>query len=248
GSVPPSGSRAVDASPATGQAAKKKAIATEPEVENSSSDDDDPQTIAAALARKSSRSDPRTDPWADDEPLADQLVRHRSSRQAGEGSSAAGDDASASQAQVPTGFNNPPPPIGAANNMQLALVSVQVIDDSSPEVEQRIPLPETPREQPTAVLIMEQIVPDSASVPGQVDQEPLPIAILREPLSLENPAPIEEVAAAAIEGLGENPAEPDGANADNQEAFPDAPQAPEVEDEVNPEPVLEAVPVAEPLE
>ncbi|XP_062005998.1 uncharacterized protein LOC133723197 [Rosa rugosa] len=216
GSVPPSGSRTVNASPATGQAAKKKAIVMEPEVEDSSSDDDDPQT-----------------------------VRRRSSRQVGEGSSVAGENASASHAQAPTGSNNPPPPISATNNMQLALVPVQVIDDSSPEVEERIPLPDTPREPPTAVLTMEQVAPDSVPVSGEVDQEPMPIAILHEPPILENPAPIEEVAAATVEVLGENPAEPDGADADNQESVPDAPQVPEVGDGVNPEPVLEAVPVTE---
>ncbi|XP_061993544.1 uncharacterized protein LOC133711434 [Rosa rugosa] len=221
GSVPPSGIRAVDASPATSQAAKQKAIVTEPEVEDSSSDDDDPQT-----------------------------VRRRSSRQVGEGSSAAGNDASASHAQAPTGSNNPPPPISAANNMQLALVPVQVIDDSSPEVEERMPLPDTSREQPTAVLTMEQVAPDLVPVSGEVNQEPVPIAILREPPVEENqnPGPIEQVAAATVEVLGESPAEPDGADADNQEPVPDAPQAPEVGNGVNPEPVMEAVPVAEPLE
>ncbi|XP_040374690.1 uncharacterized protein LOC121052849 [Rosa chinensis] len=97
GSMPPSGCRVVDASPAIGQAKKKKVIATEPEVENSSSDDDDPQTIAAALALKRSHADPQTDPWAEDEPVADRLVRRRSSRQVGEGSSAPGEGVSGSQ-------------------------------------------------------------------------------------------------------------------------------------------------------
>ncbi|XP_040373611.1 uncharacterized protein LOC121052493 [Rosa chinensis] len=65
-SQPSSCGQAATASPAIDQAGKQKAIATEPEVKDSS-DDEDSQTIAAALARKHNSSDP----WAQDEPIAD---------------------------------------------------------------------------------------------------------------------------------------------------------------------------------
>ncbi|KAM5554362.1 hypothetical protein ABKV19_022637, partial [Rosa sericea] len=147
GRIPSTGNRAVDASPATGQAAKQKAKVIEPEGEDSSSEDDDPQTIAAALARKRSRADPQTDLWAEDEPVADRLV----------------------------------------------------IDDSSPEVEERMSLPDTSREQPIATLLLEQSTPDSVPASGAVAQEPVPTTILREPPVEEDPNAIPNEEAVARE-------------------------------------------------
>ncbi|XP_062020879.1 uncharacterized protein LOC133737305 [Rosa rugosa] len=180
GCAPPSGNRAVGVSPATGLAAKQKAILTKPEVEDTSSDDDDPQTIAAVLARKRSRAELRTDPWAEDEPAADRLVCRRLSRQVGEGSSAAGEGVSGTKAQETNG--DPPSAINAADNMQLVVVPEQVIDDSSPEVEERMSLLPTFREEPIPLLA--STVPDSGPTFGETAL--VPTASFRE-------LPVEEV-------------------------------------------------------
>ncbi|XP_061993745.1 uncharacterized protein LOC133711657 [Rosa rugosa] len=152
GNAPSSGSRAANASQATGQSGKQKAVMTEPEDNESSADDDDSQT-----------------------------VRHRSLRHTEEGSSAAGEGTYASQAQAPTIVNNSPPPAGAANNAQLALIPVQIIDDSSPEAEDRVPLPDAPHEEPSDIPVLEQIAPDSIPVPSEANPEAMPAVVEREP-------------------------------------------------------------------
>ncbi|XP_062014011.1 uncharacterized protein LOC133730439 [Rosa rugosa] len=166
--------RAAGVPPATGPAAKQKAKLSKPEVEDTSSDDDDPQTIAAALARKRSRAEFRTDPWATDEPIADRLVRRKFSGQVGEGSSVAGEGVSGTPTQENNGDS--PSAINAASNMQLVVVLAQVIDDSSPELEERLPLLHTPREQP--LLLLEASVPDSG--PTSCETAPIPTADSRE--------------------------------------------------------------------
>ncbi|XP_024163793.2 uncharacterized protein LOC112170704 [Rosa chinensis] len=221
GNVPPSGSRAVSASPATGQSEKQK-------------------IAAAALAHKCSRSDPLTDPWKEDEPIADRLVRLRSSRQTGEGSLAASEGTSASQAQAPLDSDNPPPPASIASDVQLASIPVQVIDDSSPKSEERMPLLDAPHEEPSVAHVLVQIVPDP--IPGEEVQEPAPIAILYEPPAAENLGPVEEAAVAA-EVLGANPANPAGEDMANQEP---APHVPEAGERMNFESGPEAAPVVEP--
>ncbi|XP_062028384.1 uncharacterized protein LOC133744265 [Rosa rugosa] len=224
--------------PATGPAAKQKAKLSKPEVEDSSSDDDDPQTIAAALARKRSRTEFRTDPWATDDPVADRLVRRRFSRQVGEGFSAAGEGVSGTPAQETNGDS--PSAINAASNMQLVIVPAQVIDDSSPEFEERLPLLHTPREQ--SILLLESAVPDTGPTSG----ETAPIATADS-----SELPVEEgpnVEAVVGEITDEVPAEP-VPNVVGEEPAPHAPQVIEVEEiGALPEPVPEAIPVAEPLE
>ncbi|XP_062006130.1 uncharacterized protein LOC133723336 [Rosa rugosa] len=147
----------------------------EPEDKESSSDDDDMQTIAALSARKRARSDPRTDLWAEDEPIADRLVRHRSSRHAEEGSSTVGEGTSASQALAPTVVTHSPTPAGAVDNAQLALIPVQIIDDSSPEAENSVLPLDAPREETNDV-----------PVPSEASPETMLAIIVYEP-------PIEEV-------------------------------------------------------
>ncbi|XP_062009689.1 uncharacterized protein LOC133726198 [Rosa rugosa] len=251
GSAPLSGSRATNASQAAGQSGKQKAIMIEPEDKESSSDDDDMQTIAALSARKRARSDPRTDLWAEDEPIADRLVRHRSSRHAEEGSSTVGDGKSASQAPAPTVVNHSPTPAGAVENAQLALIPVQIIDDSSPEAENRVLPLDAPREEPSDVPVLEQIAPDSIPVPSDANPETMLAIIVYEP-------PIEEVP--NVVGTGDDvigaveaeAAEP-VPNVVDQELPPPAPQVAEAEElEDLPEPAPEVpepvpeVPVAEP--
>ncbi|XP_062016788.1 uncharacterized protein LOC133733178 [Rosa rugosa] len=220
---------------------------TEPEDKESSSDDDDSQTIAALSARKRSRSDPRTDLWAEDEPIADRLVRHRSLRHTEEGSSAAGEGTSASQAQAPTIVNNSPPPASAASNAQLALIPVQIIDDSSPEAEDRVPLPDAPRKEPSDIPVLEQIAPDSIPIPSEANPEAMPAVVVREPPAEENPNAFntEDAVAEAVEAEAAEPA----LNMVGQELLPPAPQVTEAGELGDlPEPMPEAAPVAEPPE
>ncbi|XP_061993940.1 uncharacterized protein LOC133711875 [Rosa rugosa] len=238
GRAPPSSNRAAGFPPATGPAAKQKAKLSKPEVEDSFSDDDDPQTIAAALARKRSRAEFRTDLWATDEPVADRLVRRRFSRQVGEGSSAAGEGVSGTPAQETNGDS--PSAINVASNMQLGVVPAQVIDDSSPEFEERLPLLHTPREQP--ILLLESAVPDSGPTSGET--APIPTVDSRE-LPVEEDPNVEVVVG---EIADEAPAEP-VPNVVGEEPAPHAPLVIEVEEiGALPEPVPEAIPVAEPLE
>ncbi|XP_040369488.1 uncharacterized protein LOC121051325 [Rosa chinensis] len=105
-----------------------------------------------------------------------------------------------------------------------------------------MPLPDAPREEPNATPVLAQIAPDP--IPSEVVQEPVPIATLHEPPAVENLGPVGEVAV-AVEVLGANPADPAGEDVANQEP---APHAPEAGKRVNVEPVLETVPVVEPLE
>ncbi|XP_062028352.1 uncharacterized protein LOC133744229 [Rosa rugosa] len=246
GSSPLSGSRAANASQAADQSGKQKAVMIEPEDKESSSSDDDMQTIAALSARKRARSDPRTDLWAEDEPIADRLVRHRSSRHAEEGSSTVGEGTSASQAPAPTVVNHSPPPAGAVDNAQLASIPVQIIDDSSPEAENRVLLLDAPREEPSDVPVLEQTAPDSIPVPSEASPETMLAIIVYEP-------PIEEVP--NVVGTGDDvigaveaeAAEP-VPNVVDRELPPPAPQVAEAEElEDLPEPVPE-VPIAEPPE
>ncbi|XP_061997797.1 uncharacterized protein LOC133715343 [Rosa rugosa] len=220
---------------------------TEPEDKESSSDDDDSQTIAALSARKRSRSDPRTDLWAGDEPIADRLVRHRSLRHTEEGSSAAGEGTSASQAQAPTIVNNSPPPAGAASNAQLALIPVQIIDDSSSEAEDRVPLPDATRKESSDIPVLEQIAPDSIPIPSEANPEAMPSVVVREPPAEENPNAFntEDAVAEAVEAEAAEPA----LNMVGQELLPPAPQVTEAGELGDlPEPMPEAAPVAEPPE
>ncbi|PRQ25511.1 hypothetical protein RchiOBHm_Chr6g0284481 [Rosa chinensis] len=131
--------------------------------------------------------------------------------------------------------------------MQLVLVPIQVIDDNSPEVEERVPLPDISHGQPTATLLLEQAGPDSIPVSSEVAQEPVLTAILRKLLAEEDPNAIPNEEAAVTEGeiVTENPAEL-VLDVVGQDPAPQAIEAGEVEE--NPEPLPEAVPVAEPLE
>ncbi|PRQ35142.1 putative aminotransferase-like, plant mobile domain-containing protein [Rosa chinensis] len=242
GSAPRSGSRTIRASPAVDQPGKQKAVIAEPEVEDSSSDDDNPQTVAAALARKRSRSDPGTDPWEEDEPIANRLVRRRSSGQTGEGSLVTGEGTSASQAQAPTDSSNLPPPASAVSVAQLASIPVQVIDDSSPELEEGIAPLDAPPEEPIAAQPLTQIVLNP--FPDEAAQEPAPIAILHEPSAAESPNPVGETAI-DVEVPVADPADPIGEDMVIQEP---APHVPEVGEGANAEPEPEAVPVIEPQE
>ncbi|XP_062021103.1 uncharacterized protein LOC133737590 [Rosa rugosa] len=222
----------------------------EPEDRESSYDDDDSQTIAALSARKRSRSDPRTDLWAEDEPIA--LVRHRSSRHTEGGSSAAGEGTSASQAQAPTIVNNSPPPAGAASSTQLSLIPVQIIDDSSPEAEDRVPLLDAPREESSDIPVLEQIAPDSIPISNEANPKAMPAVVVREPPAeesdntfLQNPNAFntEDAVAEAVEAEAVEPA----LNMVGQELPPPAPQVAEAGELADlPEPVPEAASVAEP--
>ncbi|XP_062014152.1 uncharacterized protein LOC133730610 [Rosa rugosa] len=251
----------------------------EPGDKESSSDDDDMQTIAALSARKRARSDPRTDLWAEDEPIADRLVRHkhtkhlleisfhsvrlcnnphlqvrhRSSRHAEEGSSTVGEGTSASQAPAPTVVNHSPTPAGAVDNAQLALIPVQIIDDSSPEAENRVLPLDAPHEEPSDVSVLEQIAPDSIPVPSEASPETMLAIIVYEP-------PIEEVPNVVgtgddVIGAAEEEAAEPVPNVVDQELPPPAPQVAEAEElEDLPEPAPEVpepvpeVPIAEPPE
>ncbi|XP_024178368.1 fruit protein pKIWI501-like [Rosa chinensis] len=152
GNAPLPGRCATSASPAAGQSGKQKAVLTELEAEDSSFDDDDPQTVAAALARKRSRSNPRTDPWAEDEPPADRLA--------------------------PVDPGNLPPPASTAGDVHSASIPVQIKEDSSPELEESTAPPDEPPEEPTAgnVPAEEIAVADPAEPIGEgmVAQEPAP--------------------------------------------------------------------------
>ncbi|XP_062021416.1 uncharacterized protein LOC133737988 [Rosa rugosa] len=218
GNAPSFGSRAANTFQATGQTGKQKAVMTGPEDNESSSDDDDSQT-----------------------------VRHRSSRHTEEGSSAAGEGPSASQAQAPTIVNNFPPPAGAASNAQLASVPVQIIDDSSPEAEDRVPPPDAPHEEPSDIPVLEQIAPDSIPVPSEANPEAMPAVVEHEPPAEENPNAFntEDAEAEAVEAEAAEPA----LSMVGQEPLPPAPQVTEAGGLGNlPEPMPEAAPVAEPPE
>ncbi|XP_024184705.1 uncharacterized protein LOC112189594 [Rosa chinensis] len=133
--------------------------------------------------------------------------------------------------------------------MQLVLVPIQVIDDSPPEVEERVSLPDISHGHPTA-LLLEQAGPDSIQAPGEVAQEPVLTSILHELPAEEDPnaIPNEEAAVTAGEIVVENPTEL-VLDVVGQEHAPYAPQAIEAgEAGENPEPMPEAVPVEEPLE
>ncbi|XP_062020883.1 proline-rich receptor-like protein kinase PERK13 [Rosa rugosa] len=222
GSAPLSGSHAANASQAAGQSGKQKAVMIEPEDKESSSDNDDMQT-----------------------------VRHRSSRHAEEGSSTVGEGTSASQAPAPTVVNHSPPPAGTVDNAQLASIPVQIIDDSSPEAENRVLLLDAPREEPSDVPVLEQIAPDSIPVPSEASPETMLAIIVYEP-------PIEEVPNVVgtgddVVGAVEAEAAEPIPNVVDQELPPPAPQVAEAEElEDLPEPAPEVpepvpeVPVAEP--
>ncbi|XP_061991266.1 uncharacterized protein LOC133709505 [Rosa rugosa] len=124
--------------------------------------------------------------------------------------------------------------------MQLVVVPVQVIDDSSHEPEERLPLLHIPREQP--ILLLESGVPDSGPTSGET--APIPTADSRELPAEEGP----NAEAVVREIEDEAPAEP-APNMVGEEPAPHAPQVIEVEEiGVLPELMPEAVPVAEPLE
>ncbi|XP_062003208.1 uncharacterized protein LOC133720756 [Rosa rugosa] len=171
-------------------------------------------------------------------------VRHRSLRHTEEGSSAAGEGTSASQAQAPTIVNNSPPPAGAASNAQLALIPVQIIDDSSPEAEDRVPLPDAPHKEPSDIPVLEQIAPDSIPIPSEANPEAMPAVVVREPPAEENPNAFntEDAVVEAVEAEAAEPA----LNMVGQELLPPAPQVTEAEELGDlPEPMPEAAPVAE---
>ncbi|XP_061993854.1 uncharacterized protein LOC133711776 [Rosa rugosa] len=154
---------------------------------------------------------------------------------------------SASQAQTPTIVNNSPPPAGAASNAQLASVLVQIIDDSSPEAEDRVPLPDAPHEEPSDIPVLEQIAPDSIPIPSEANPEAMPAVVEHEPPAEENPNAFntEDAEAEAVEAEAAEPA----LNMVGQEPLPPAPQVTEAGGLVNlPEPMPEAAPVAEPPE
>ncbi|XP_061999256.1 uncharacterized protein LOC133716579 [Rosa rugosa] len=182
-----------------------------------------------------------------------QSLTDRSSRHAEEGSSTVGEGTSASQAPAPTVVNHSPPPAGAVDNAQLASIPVQIIDDSSPEAENRVLLLDAPREEPSDVPVLEQIAPDSIPVPSEASPETMLAIIVYEP-------PIEEVP--NVVGTGDDvigaveaeAAEP-VPNVVDQELPPPAPQVAEAEElEDLPEPAPEVpepvpeVPIAEPPE
>ncbi|XP_062014263.1 uncharacterized protein LOC133730744 [Rosa rugosa] len=128
-----------------------------------------------------------------------------------------------------------------------------IIDDSSPEAENRVLLLDAPREEPSDVPVLEQIAPDSIPVPSEASPETMLAIIVYEP-------PIEEVP--NVVGTGDDvigaveaeAAEP-VPNVVDQELPPPAPQVAEAEElEDLPEPTPEVpepvpeVPIAEPPE
>ncbi|XP_061999629.1 uncharacterized protein LOC133717020 [Rosa rugosa] len=182
-----------------------------------------------------------------------QTVRHRSLRHAEEGSSTVGEGTSASQAPAPTVVNHSPTPAGAVDNAQLALIPVQIIDDSSPEAENRVLPLDAPHEEPSDVPVLEQIAPDSIPVPSEASPETMLAIIVYEP-------PIEEVPNVVgtgddVIGAAEEEAAEPVPNVVDQELPPPAPQVAEAEElEDLPEPAPEVpepvpeVPIAEPPE
>ncbi|XP_024190663.1 uncharacterized protein LOC112194678 [Rosa chinensis] len=175
GRVPTSGHCAVDVPPATSQAAKQKAVATEPEVEDSSSDDDDPQTVRTFLP---DHTDPRTDPWEEDEPLAFRL----SLRPISEGSSTAGDEASPSRAQALPDLTNPPPLVNTANDSQLPQVQYVAPNDKVAVAAEEIAI-ENLAEPDGGNLADKEPAPQVPEEEAEILHEPVPEAVpVAEPL------------------------------------------------------------------
>ncbi|XP_061994969.1 uncharacterized protein LOC133712870 isoform X1 [Rosa rugosa] len=165
-------------------------------------------------------------------------VRRRLSRPVGEGSSAAGEGVSGTNAQETNG--DPPSMINAAGQMQLVVIPEPVIVDGPPEVEDGMSLLPTFREEPIPLLA--STVPDLDPILGEAALAP--IVDFREPAVEEGP----NAEAAAEKIANEDPAEP-APNVVGQETAPHAPQVIEAgEPEELHEPVPEATPVAEPPE